>query len=94
MATSKKPEDKVELHPIADDPSNKHPSTTSYQERIVSSIGEMGRWQYFLSFTVLLPKFLICWSMVSVSFTLGKTDWWKETVAVDPKSMNQFFLLF
>ena len=90
-----KSEDEVELHPITNDASNEQSSTTSYQELIVSSIGEMGRWQYFLVLAIALPKFLICWSLVSVSFTLGKTDWWKETVAMDPKSMvDVFFATF
>ena len=65
-------------------------SSTSYQELIISSIGEMGRWQYFLILAYMVSKVVMVWGMVSVSFTLGKTDWWKETNGIDPKSMNQF----
>ena len=91
MESSKKSEEEVHLHPLeSNSTSHNNSSTTSYQELIFSSIGEMGRWQYFLIFTILLPKFLICWSMVSVSFTLGKTDWWKETTVMDPKSIVNF----
>eukprot|EP00111_Clytia_hemisphaerica_P011559 TCONS_00033980-protein len=84
METSKKTEEEdQQLHPIIP---TKKSVATSYQELIISSIGEIGRWQYFIIFTIMLPKFLICWSMVSVSFTLGKTEWWKVTTGIDPKT--------
>ena len=66
----------------------KDPSLTSYQEIIVSSIGNFGRWQAFLIVAMMVPKIFVCWSIVSVSFTFGKTDWWKETVAMDSESMS------
>ena len=68
-------------------PAVETPAKISYQTLIVSYTGEIGRWQCFMIFTVMVPKMLLCWSLVSVSFTFGKTDWWKETTVINPKSM-------
>ena len=62
-------------------------TSTSFQQIIISSIGKIGRWQCFMIVAVLVPEMFLCWSLVSVSFTFGKTDWWKGTITMDPKSM-------
>ena len=68
--------------------------TISYQDLIVSSIGKIGRWQFFAIFAILVPKMFFAWSVIAVTFSLGKTDWWKVTTLVDPISNSVFFLHF
>ena len=66
------------------------PLPISYQDLIVSSIGKIGRWQFFVIFAIMVPKVFIGWSIVAVTFSLGKTDWCRVTTITDPMSMLIF----
>ncbi|XP_066934023.1 organic anion transporter 3-like isoform X2 [Clytia hemisphaerica] len=77
---------------------NAHPPSStpiSYQDLVVSSIGKVGRWQFFLIFSILVPKVFIGWSIVAVTFSFGKTDWWKVTTKINPiTNVSQTVRLF
>ena len=53
--------------------------TQSYQEVLVSSIGDFGRVQGLIVLACKLPEFIGAWSMIFMSFGGAQPDWWKIT---------------
>ena len=53
--------------------------TRSYQEVLVSSIGDFGRVQGLIVLACKAPEFIGAWSMIMMSFAGAEPDWWKIT---------------
>jgi len=52
-------------------------SLLSYENFIADAIGELGRAQVLIILVQFLPTIMISWGMITISFSAGRTDWWK-----------------
>ena len=70
----------------------------SYQEVLVSSIGEFGRVQGLIVFACNAPEFIGAWSMIMMSFAGAQPNWWKSSVVfintTSKKKISFLFLMF
>ena len=51
----------------------------SYQEVLVSSIGDFGRVQGLIVLACKAPEFIGAWSVIMMSFAGAQPKWWKIT---------------
>ena len=69
----------------------------SYQEVLVSSIGEFGRVHGLTVFACNAPEFIGAWSMIMMSFAGAQPDWWKTSNVFNTtckKKTPYLFLMF
>ena len=66
----------------------------SYQEVLVSSIGEFGRVQGLIVFACNAPEFIGAWSMIMMSFAGAQPDWWKISNVFNTTSKKEASYLF
>ena len=67
---------------------------SSYQDIIISSVGEFGRSQLFIVLASHMPRAIIAWSMIIMSFAGAQPDWWRVTTFYNETSMSDCSLLF
>jgi len=53
------------------------PSVLSYENLITDAIGELGRAQILICLVHFSPLIMLSWSMIAISISAGRTDWWK-----------------
>ena len=53
------------------------PPLLSYESFISNAIGELGRAQILIMCIQRLPSVMLSWAMITISFSAGKTNWWK-----------------
>ena len=66
----------------------------SYQEVLVSSIGEFGPVQGLIVFACNAPEFIGAWSMIMMSFAGAEPDWWKTSVTFNTTSKKKLLFCF
>ena len=66
----------------------------SYQEVLVSSIGEFGRVQGLIVLACNAPEFIGAWSMIMMSFAGAQPNWWKSSVVFNTTSKKKISFLF
>ena len=49
----------------------------SYEDLVTKAIGELGRAQILIAIVHFIPYVLLPMSMITVSFSTGRTNWWK-----------------
>lgn len=65
---------------------------TSYQDVIISSIGEFGLSQFIIVLGCKLPMITAAWSMIMMSFAGADTDWWTVVTVTNTTSKNYYWI--
>lgn len=78
--------DSLEKLQIDEDGTKDARHTLSYQEAIITSIGNFGRTQFIILVAVSLTRVFGAWSMIMMSFAGAQPDWWTESTVFNETS--------
>ena len=66
----------------------------SYQEVLVSSIGDFGRVQGLIVLACKAPEFIGAWSMIMMSFAGAQPNWWKTSFVFNTTGKKKLSFCF
>ena len=66
------------------------PPLLSYEDHVTKAIGELGRAQALIALVHFIPFGLMPFSMITVSFSTGRTNWWKVSHVYNETGMSSF----